>query len=125
VPAYRLAADPTIGYLLLPDFFSGNRPRQVDAALLKLLSAPPSPGSVPDPPLQGIVLDLRNNPGGQIPVMKKVLGDFMQGEAGAHYFQKTQEPLTIAARPLQGRLAAVPVVILVNESTGSGAEVIS
>jgi C-terminal peptidase prc len=114
--AHRLATDPTIGYLELPDFFSDNRAQQVDAGLRRLLS---------NGPLQGLIIDLRANSGGQVQIAKEVLGDFMQGEAGAFYSHTTREPFIVAFGPLAGPMTNMPLVILVDQGTRSAAEIVA
>lgn len=73
---------------------------------------------------KGIVLDLRNNPGGYLSVAVDVLGYFVEeGET----VLKVQYPKVTFEQSSQGdaELAELPLVILVNEGSASAAEIVA
>jgi carboxyl-terminal processing protease len=78
------------------------------------------------PNLKGIVLDLRNNPGGLLDASVQVASDFLDG--GEIVTQRERNPGEIErynARPNGDLLKGVPVVVLVNNGTASAAEIVA
>lgn len=111
--AYRLPGTNT-GYLLIQSFWADDMGDLVVAALDELLQA----GS-----LDGLIVDLRGNGGGWRPVLEELLGTFLSGWAGDFYRQEQSHPLEAKPNELQSRLAATPMVILVDHGSQSYAEV--
>ncbi|HMQ33773.1 MAG TPA: S41 family peptidase [Chloroflexaceae bacterium] len=116
VSAARLDAAPSVGYLRIPTLQSATSAAQVEAGLRELLA---------DGPLGGLVLDLRRNGGGRRSQLLGVLGQFVDGEHGAFFSRRGTAPLVVSAGSLRADLAAVPVVVLVDERTASAAETLA
>lgn len=74
--------------------------------------------------LKGIILDLRNNPGGQFSVAVKVADSFLTKGVIAEIARPHTPPKPIHATP--GDLAeGLPMVALINEGTAQGAELVA
>lgn len=76
--------------------------------------------------LRGLVLDLRNNPGGYIETAQKILGHFYDGVA---FYEKTKasdltEFKTISADQ-DVRMFDLPLVVLVNSGSASSSEIVA
>lgn len=105
-----------IGYLRI-SYFQENTAREVEQALNKLGSRSSK--------FKGLVLDLRNNAGGLLSTATDVAGKFVGGSlivtirgrsAGSNH---TFEGKTMGTQPLY------PIIVLVNEGTASGAEILA
>jgi carboxyl-terminal processing protease len=104
-----------IGYLNITTLWVSDMDRLVSEALASL-SGPA--------PLDGLIIDLRSNPGGWRSVLTGILGHFVQGEVGQFTSRKGDLPLVIepgASPDLRG----VPLVVLVDNATASYAELIA
>ncbi len=110
----RLEADPSIGYLLIPTLEVASMSDQVESELQKLIDK----GN-----LKGLVIDLRSNGGGLDTVLIGILGQFVSGQVGGFYSQDKINPLTIEKRSLYNALKTLTLVLLVDKSTASFAEV--
>ncbi len=111
--AQRLEGD--IGYLRVTTLWVNDMADQVSGALTDL---------VVERPLNGLILDLRGNPGGWREVLTSVLGHFVQGNVGMFYDRHNVRPLTIrgsSGPDLQG----LPLVVLIDRNTASYAEVLA
>ncbi len=103
------------GYILLPsldDSTIGQRTRQALETMMN------------DGPLDGLILDLRPNYGGEYRQLLAVLSLFTEGNGG--YFLTRggkQRPLTIEANPI-GASQTIPLVTLIGPDTASYAEVL-
>ncbi len=78
------------------------------------------------PHMKGLVLDLRNNPGGLVDTAVDVANDFLDG--GEIVSQRGRDPRDIQrynARPNGDMLKGVPVVALINYGSASAAEIVS
>jgi C-terminal peptidase prc len=74
--------------------------------------------------LNGLIIDLRRNPGGWRDVLVGLLGHFVRGSVGTFFSRQGDAPLTIgdgAAPDLRG----VPLVVLVDGGTASYAELLA
>jgi carboxyl-terminal processing protease len=104
------------GYLRLSNF-NENTARETEAAIKDL--------EAKNPKMKGLVLDLRNNPGGLLDSSVQVADDFLDG--GEVVTQRGRDPRDIErynARP--GDLThGMPIVVLVNPGTASAAEIVS
>jgi len=109
--ASRMIA-PGIGYVAISQF-SENTPDEMKAQLMSLLSQG----------LQGLILDLRDNPGGELQSSVNVARFFLPKGSPVVYIQSNfgQDVLT----QTEDRLINVPVVVLVNGNTASAAEILS
>lgn len=112
----RLDADQSIGYLFIPDLWTGDMSEQVEEELDSLLAG----GR-----LDGLVIDLRGNGGGLRTTLEAILGQFVIGKVGDFYSQEVSYPFTIRKAALYDRLKNVPLVVLVDKSTISYAEVLA
>ena len=104
-----------IGYLKVPTFWVNDMDVQVSGALTDMVS---------EHPLNGLILDLRGNPGGWNYVLTGILGHFVRGQVGLFADQKSSKPLLItenAGPDMRG----TPLVVLVDHSTASYAEVMA
>ncbi len=73
---------------------------------------------------EGIILDLRNNPGGYLHVAVDVASEFLDG--GTVVYQQDSEGRLDESRATPGGLATdLPLVLLVNEWSASGSEVLA
>ena len=105
------------GYLRISDF--GDDTPGAVAASLKILTK--KNGG----PLTGLVIDLRNNPGGLLDAAVAVSDDFLDG--GVIVSSKGRAPGADMVRHAQpgDLLEGAPLVVLVNEGTASAAEVVA
>lgn len=76
-------------------------------------------------PLQGVVLDLRNNPGGLLSQAVAVSDDFLdKGEIVSTRARRAEDSQRFNAKP--GDIAeGLPIVVLVNSGTASAAEIVA
>jgi len=73
---------------------------------------------------EGVVLDLRNNPGGYLHVVVDVAGEFLDG--GMVLYQENADGTVEEFEASSGGLATdLPVVVLVDEGSASGSEVLA
>ncbi len=78
------------------------------------------------PHMKGLVLDLRNNPGGLVDTAVEVASDFLDG--GEVVSQRGRDPRDIQrynAKPMGDLVRGVPMVVLVNYGSASAAEIVS
>ncbi len=79
-----------------------------------------------NPHLKGLVLDLRNNPGGLVDQAVDVAGDFLNG--GEVVSQRGRDPRDITrynAKADGDMLHALPVVVLINPGSASASEIVA
>ncbi len=106
-----------IGYLRVSGF--DERTGEETTAALKDLKAK-------IPHMKGLVLDLRNNPGGLVESSVEVASDFLDG--GEVVSQRGRDAKDIErynARPNGDMIRGVPVTVLINNGTASAAEIVS
>lgn len=77
-----------------------------------------------DGPLKGVVLDLRNNPGGVLNSAVAMADGFLDAGLIVSTRGRTEEQLEYTAKPGQW-LNGVPIVVLVNRSSASASEVLA
>lgn len=77
-----------------------------------------------DSPAKGIILDMRDNPGGYLDISKEVGGWFMEkGEVFViEYSKKGRRKEFISGT---GRLSQYPIVVLINEGSASASEILA
>jgi len=109
VPGTRLA------YIFLPGLDDETIPDQVRAALEELTA---------DEPLEGLILDNRQNGGGASTVLEELLSFFTEGEVGQFTSRVETRPMVILGEDIGGS-QAVPLVVLVSPDTASYGEVMS
>ncbi len=112
----RLPQDEGIGYLVVPDFVTPDLQERVVDILDEMLA---------EGPLDGLILDLRANPGGSVGLLQTFLGLFVEGEAGAFYHRDgtLPEPVRVDAQELKAELEDVPLVVLTDDRMFSASEV--
>ena len=71
----------------------------------------------------GVILDLRDDPGGLLDEAVEVAGAFLDGGAVVSYTSRGQGEVTLTAPP--GGDTTTPLVVLVNGATASAAEVVT
>jgi len=82
-------------------------------------------------PLKGLVLDLRNNPGGLLESAIQVADDFLDADNLKHnnlivYTKGQVEETQITAKATAGELLpGIPLVVLINEGSASAAEIVA
>ncbi|HWE74398.1 MAG TPA: S41 family peptidase [Stellaceae bacterium] len=76
--------------------------------------------------LHGLVLDLRNNPGGLLDQAVRVSGDFLNGGTTVSIRGRSPDDNRVFPAPPGGdRLANVPMVVLINGASASAAEIVA
>jgi len=76
--------------------------------------------------LDGVVLDLRNDPGGLLDTAVHVAGDFLDGGTVVSIHGRSAgEDETYDARANGDRLRGVPVVVLINSASASASEIVA
>ncbi len=110
------AGGKKIGYLLLPTFYEQQLSRKTRTALTTLMQNNNNK-------LDGLVIDMRNNGGGEFDILSSNLGFFTSGNVGA-FVNRTgiSETVTVRAERI-GNSQSVPLVILTSGNTASFAEV--
>jgi carboxyl-terminal processing protease len=116
VPDVSLVPQTHIGYILIQSFWAQDMADKVEAALQRLLDEHNNR-------LDGLIIDLRGNGGGWRTVLEGLLAQFVQGNVGRFYNQRTTYPLTITPGALYDQLKATPLVVLIDEDTESYAEI--
>lgn len=112
VTAERLTGD--IGLLYIPSFYVDNADSQARDALTTLLAGGP---------LRGMIIDVRDNSGGYIHVMRNIIALFHDGGSiGASVGRNDREEQRIPRGRTIPELTRIPVVILISEETASAAE---
>jgi len=116
---YTLLTSPggkRVAYILLPSFADETIDDQVGEALRELTS---------QAPLDGVVLDNRQNTGGADVVARGVLGYFIQGDLGYFTNRRGEKRwLSVNGEDIQGSLK-IPLVVLVGKNTASFGEIFS
>jgi carboxyl-terminal processing protease len=78
---------------------------------------------------EGIVLDLRSNGGGWVAGAREMIGRFVDSDQGPALHEQTdpdsEEPRPISMLPGDAAEYDIPMVVLVNESTASAAEIVA
>jgi carboxyl-terminal processing protease len=76
--------------------------------------------------LKGLVLDLRNNPGGLLDQAVRVSGDFLNGGTTVSIHGRSPDDNRVFPAPPSGdRLPNVPMVVLINGASASAAEIVA
>lgn len=106
----RLPNHPGIGYINITNF-SEQTPKALERALKEI-----DPTS-----LRGLILDLRNNPGGELTAAVEVASHFVP-EGPVVYTVSRRQTMPYVAR---GKKLDVPLVVLINRGTASAAEIVA
>ncbi len=107
-----LAEDPTIGYVQVARF-TGRTPDELKTALGDLLSKN----------VKSLVLDLRNNTGGLLQESIQVANAFIG--SGPLVFEDNHQGEQVFSADPNGLITTLPMVVLVNGQTASGAELVA
>jgi carboxyl-terminal processing protease len=108
-----LAGD--VAYIQITEF-KATTTDELDEALRDLLPQQP----------RGLVLDLRNNPGGFLTTAQEVLGRFYNGLAlREHMSDGTVKELTTISGPREVQTFELPMVVLINGGSASAAEIVA
>lgn len=114
--------EPDYGYLRISQFRSGTE-SDLRTALRELTELNGSTAAAR--PLQGLVLDLRNNPGGLLQSCVAVADAFLEsGEIVSTRGRDNQIALQFAATP-GDLLDGAPIVVLINGGSASAAEIVA
>ncbi|MGQ9480610.1 S41 family peptidase [Chloroflexus sp.] len=112
-PLIRRLSDD-VAYVGINTLWVNDMHEQVARALQRLMA---------ERPLQGVILDLRSNPGGWRDVLSGLLGHFVTGDVGEFISRKGATPLVVTVR--NPDLRGLPLVILVDHGTASYAELLA
>jgi len=112
---YCLVPGTRLGYLFLPGLDDETIPAQVRAALEAFAEAGP---------LDGLVLDNRQNGGGRDDILEGVLSFFTRGTLGHFVNRQARRPLQIVPEDVGGS-QSVPLIALMDVNTASFGEVMS
>lgn len=115
---YTLLASPQglrIGYIFLVSFTDSTIDEQVADALRAMTA---------DAPLDGLIIDNRENFGGADTVMRPILSYFASGVVGSFISRNEQRPLEVKGEDINGS-QALPLVVLVGKNTVSYGEIFS
>jgi carboxyl-terminal processing protease len=119
VDSVKTALEPNgVGYIRITSFAETTQ-REVTKALddLKMKA---------HGQLKGLVLDLRNNPGGLLDQAVRVSGDFLNGGTTVSIRGRSPDDNRIFPAPPSGdRLPNVPMVVLINGASASAAEIVA
>jgi carboxyl-terminal processing protease len=75
--------------------------------------------------LEGLILDLRSNPGGSVSLLQTFLGLFVEGDVGAFYHRdgSLPESIRVDRQAFADELEDVPLVVLTDDRMYSASEV--
>ena len=120
VDSVKSALEPNdVGYIRITSFAETTQ-REVSKALASLTA------KARGHHLKGLVLDLRNNPGGLLDQAWRVSGDFLDGGVVVSIRGRSPDDNHIFPAPPQGdRLPGVPMVVLINGASASAAEIVA
>jgi carboxyl-terminal processing protease len=107
--------EPGYGYIRIAQF-QRNTGDDVSRSLLSLQS---------EQPLKGLVLDLRNNPGGVLGASVDVAGLFLDGGTVVYTEGRlANSDISYSAEP-QDQSGGIPVVVLINQGSASASEIVA
>ncbi len=108
--------DGDIGYIRISNF-QETTADELEAALTKIGTG--------DAPLKGLVLDLRNNPGGLLGQSVEVSDAFLKSGVIVSSKGRTKSSRRISEARDDGNEPECPIVVLINGGTASAAEIVS
>lgn len=110
-----LMLEQKLAYIRISEF-KGNTTQELDAALRELLPQQP----------RGMILDLRNNPGGLLDSARETLGRFYTGVALYEVdYQSQEKQLNTVPGAAELRIGDIPLVVLVNAGSASASEIVA
>lgn len=102
---------PAIGYIWLTQF-TPDTPQHLRGALEQLRAAG----------MKALILDLRNNPGGELGASVQVAAEFVPEGPVVHVVRRDHEPQTFSSdSPSLG----LPLVVLINQGSASASEIVA
>jgi carboxyl-terminal processing protease len=107
--------EPGFAYLRISQF-QKNTGSDVLSALQRLLA---------EQPIKGLVLDLRNNPGGVLGASVDVAGLFMEGGTVVYTEGRLQDAGRSYAASSEDATGGVPLVVLINGGSASASEIVA
>lgn len=110
VEGQRLPGHPDIGYINITNF-SEQTPKALERTLQEIGAAS----------LRGLILDLRNNPGGELTAAVEVASHFVPPGPVVYTVSRRQTTPYLA----RGQKLDVPLVVLINQGTASAAEIVA
>lgn len=105
-----------IGYIRLTQFQQDSH-QEVDRALQEFLKAKGG--------LKGLILDLRNNPGGLLDQAVKVADEFVESGLIVYTDGRVEAQKTKYAAHKEGTYTGFPIVVLVNAGSASASEIVA
>lgn len=108
--------DGDVAYVRLKQFQEGTHEELLEAAG-KLRAAAKAP-------LRGVILDMRNNPGGLVDEAEGVADEFL-GDGTIYSTRHREQVIDEAKAHDGGAFASLPVVVLVNEYSASSSELVA
>jgi carboxyl-terminal processing protease len=122
---YWVSRDPKIGYIRITQFDDNT----FDSLKAVLEGVPPTAGTSGKPGLlqdgmQGLILDLRFNPGGRLEQAIKVVNLFVK-DGVIVSTRGRNRPEQVSRADGQGTLPDFPMIVLVNDHSASAAEIVS
>lgn len=112
---YCMIPRTRVAYILLPTLFDDTIPEQMRDAVTALTNSGP---------LDGLIIDNRQNGGGFSNVLEDVLSIFTEGTQGHFVSRDDRRPLRIRAHEI-GNSQTVPLIVLVELDTASFGEIMS
>ena len=107
--------DNQIGYILIPTFTNNDVDEQIKAALIELTT---------NQPLDGLIIDNRQNRGGGSDVFINSIAYFTSGILGYFIDRQNERPLSVIGENVYGS-QEIPLVVLIGRDTVSFGEVFS
>lgn len=108
-----------VGYIRISQF-GGDTADGFTAALAKLKSDAKNDG------LKGLVIDLRNDPGGLLNAAVSVAGDLLDGGTVVSIRGRQADDQRVFSAPSKGdKLPSVPIVVLINGASASASEIVA
>lgn len=102
-----------IGYIFLPTFNDQRLSDQVSVALLEMSASSP---------LEGVILDNRQNGGGSSQVLLDALAYFTNGPVGSLVQRQKEQPLAVTGKDIAGS-QRIPLLVMIGKGTLSFGEV--
>ncbi|UYO49614.1 S41 family peptidase [Rhodopseudomonas palustris] len=108
-----------VGYIRISQF-GGDTADGFTAALAKLKSDAKNDG------VKGLVIDLRNDPGGLLNAAVSVAGDLLDGGTVVSIRGRQADDQRVFSAPSKGdKLPGVPIVVLINGASASASEIVA
>jgi carboxyl-terminal processing protease len=110
-----LILEKAIGFVRILQFRE-NTPKDLDKALQELAKKG----------LKGLIIDVRNNPGGLLDSAIEVASRFLEeGKVVVFTKSRTEKEIVYKSLPTKGKYTAIPIVVLVNKGSASASEILA